>query len=102
MIAKLARRGRKHLKAERWVNPVLILTGIELFDDFEPPSCWKDKGAPYEAFANDWHIRDGIQNLCDATQQMHLGIESYWTWYEQKRQSRIKKKRGQEEKIELT
>jgi len=94
LIASLARRGRKHLKAEQWVNPILILTGIELFDDFEPPSCWKDKGAPYEAFANNWHIRDGIQNLCDATQQMHLGIESYWTWYEQTRRKRMARKQN--------
>ena len=96
IIAKLARRGRKHFKSEQWINPVLILTGIELFSDFEPPSCYEKRGAPYETFASNWHIRDGIQNLCDATQQMHLGIESYWTWYEQKRQKRLarKKKNG--------
>jgi len=94
IIAKLARRGRKHFKAEQWINPVLILTGIELFDDFEPPSCWKDKGAPYEAFANNWHIRDGIQELCDATQQMHLRIESYWQWYEQKRKKVMARQKG--------
>jgi len=94
IIANLARKGRKHFKAEQWINPVLILTGIELFADFEPPSCYKDKGAPYEAFANDWHIRDGIQNLSNATQQMHLEIESYWTWYEQERQKKLQKKRN--------
>ena len=94
IIARLARRGRKHFKAEQWINPVLILTGIELFSDFEPPSCYEKRGAPYEAFANNWHIRDGIQNLCDATQQMHLGIESYWTWYGQKRQKRKLRKSG--------
>ncbi len=92
IIAKLARKGRKHFKAEQWVNPVLILTGIELFDDSEPPSCWKNKGAPYEEFANNWHILEGIQNLCDATQQIHLGIESYWTWYEQTVEKRLLKK----------
>jgi hypothetical protein len=98
IIANLARRGRKHFKAERWINPVLILTGIELFNDFEPPYCWKDKGVPYEAFANDWHIRDGIQNLCNATQQMHLGIESYWTWYEQKRRKKLIRKQKEKKK----
>jgi len=85
IIAKIARRGRNHFKAEQWITPVLILTGIELFSDFDPPSCYKDKGVPYNTFADDWHVRDGLQELCDATQQMHLGIESYWTWYEQKR-----------------
>jgi len=93
-ITRLARRGRRHFKAERWINPVLILTGIELFDDFEPPSCWKDKGAPYEAFADHWHIGSGIQDLCNVTQQMHLGIESYWTWYEQKHKKIMERRKG--------
>ena len=93
IIARLARKGRKHFKAEQWVNPVLILTGIELFSDFGPPSCWENKGAPYNAFAGNWHVRDGIQELCNATQQMHLGIESYWTWYEQKRQKKVARKK---------
>lgn len=92
VLAKLARRGRKHFKADRWLNPVLILTGIELFSDFGPPSCWKNKGAPYDAFANNWYVRDGIQGLCDATQQMHLGIESYWKWYEQRSKKRLSRK----------
>jgi len=92
IIAKLVRRGRKHFKAEQWINPVLILTGIELFSDFGPPSCWKDKGTPYDVFGNNWHVRDGIQELCDATQQMHLRIESYWTWNEQQSQKKLSKK----------
>lgn len=92
IIAKLARRGRKYFKAERWLNPVLILTGIELFSDFGPPSCWENKGEPYNTFANNWHVLDGIQELCNATQQMHLGIESYWKWYEQRRQKRLSTK----------
>lgn len=92
-IARLAREGRNHFKAEQWINPVLILTSIELFSDFGPPSCWKDKGAPYNAFAGNWHVRDGIQELCDATQQMHLGIESYWTWYERKRQKKLARRK---------
>lgn len=94
IIARLARKGRKHFKAEQWINPVLILTGIELFSDFGPPSCWKDKGVPYNAFADNWHVRDGIQELCNATQQMHLGIESYWTWDEQKRRKKLARKRN--------
>lgn len=100
-IAKLARRGRKHFKAEQWINPVLVLAGIELFDHFEPPSCWKDKGKPYSHFADNHHIYNNIQELCNVTQQMHLGIESYWDWYEQRRQKRLKKlkKKNPDKKI---
>ncbi|NQU77226.1 hypothetical protein HQ544_00860 [Candidatus Falkowbacteria bacterium] len=89
IIAKLARRGRKHFKAEQWMNPVLILTGIELFNDFEPPYCWKGKGASHNAFADNWRVQDGIQELCNVTQQIYLGIESYWTWYSNKHRIRF-------------
>lgn len=88
-IAKLARRGRHHFKAERWINPVLILTSIELFSFLGPPYCWKDRGDPYSRFANTYRGYDGIQELCDVTQQMHLGIESYREWYEQRRRKRL-------------
>ncbi len=90
-IAKLARRGRKHFKADQWINPVLVLTGIELFSDFRPPTCWKDKGKPYNQFANNRHIYNNIQELCNVTQQMYLGMESYWDWYKQIEEKILKK-----------
>ena len=93
VIARLARKGRKQFKGDQWINPVLILTGIELFGD-SAPSCWKEKGEPYNAFADKWKAYDEIQGLCDITQQMHLGIESYWTWYEQKRQKKKQRLKG--------
>jgi len=88
LIAKLARKGRGRYKPEQWINPVLILTGIELFSDFGPPSCWEEKGDPYSRFAKDYGNRN-IQELCNITQQMHLGIESYWDWSDQKRKRRL-------------
>jgi hypothetical protein len=97
-IAKLARQGRKHFKHEQWINPVLVLTGIELFNDMEPPYCWKEKGQPYERFANHWQVLEGIQNLSNVTQQMHLGMESYHQWYEQRMQKRLNRKKVQFEK----
>lgn len=90
LIAKLARRGRNHYKADQWRNPILILTGIELFSIFGPPSCWENKGDSFKAFVKNWRVREEIQELCEVTQQLHLGIESYWEWYEQKRKKKLK------------
>lgn len=95
-IAKLARKGRNFFKAEQWMNPILILTGIELFSDFGPPDCWKDKGEPYSKFAESYRGYNGIQELCDVTQQMHLGMESYWEWIEKQRNKRMRDNGGRE------
>ena len=99
-IAAFARRGRRYWKAEQWYNPVLVLTGIELFSDFGPPSCWEDAGGKYTKLGDSYHGYDGIQELCDATQQIHLDMEPYWTWYQkhldkvnQRRLKKIQKQR---------
>jgi hypothetical protein len=83
-LAALARFGRRRLRAERWKHPVLILTAVELFSDHGPPYCWKDAGGKLAAFAETFHGFGGITELSDATQQLHLGIESYWQWYEKR------------------
>lgn len=76
-IAALARKGRRRWKAEKWHNPVLVLTGTELMSDFGPPHCWKDLGGEFATFADTYHGYNGIQELCEATQRLHLGMESY-------------------------
>jgi len=88
LIASLARKGRRHLRAERWRNPVMVLTGVELLHRMGPPSCWEEAGAPYSQFKEHYWRHRNPQDLCDMLQQMHLGMESYHTWYEQQRQRR--------------
>lgn len=67
-IGKLAKFGRKHWKAERSINPVLILTGTELLHWKGPPYCWTE--ALRARFPNAY----GLLNLCDATQQLYLNL----------------------------
>jgi hypothetical protein len=77
-IGKIAKAGRKYWKAERPVNPVLILTGTELFGDVAPPYCWDD--ATKKRFE---HVY-GLIDLCDATQQLYLNLSSWRAdWHEQ-------------------
>lgn len=77
-IGKIAKAGRKYWKAERPVNPVLVLTGTELFGDVGPPYCWDD--ATKMRFE---HVH-GLIDLCDATQQLYLNLPSWRAdWHEQ-------------------
>lgn len=81
-ISTLARRGRRRLRAERWRNPVIVLSKHELVSEFGPPHCWEDAGGKYAEFAPRFrHIVD-LNELSDATQQLHLGMESYAAWHE--------------------
>jgi hypothetical protein len=67
-LRRVAARGRKYWKAERPVNPVLVLTGTELLGWGRPPLCWKKEDQD--------RFRDvyGLLSLCDATQQLYLGL----------------------------
>ena len=77
-IRKIAKAGRKYWKAERPINPVLVLTGTELFDHVAPPYCWDD--TTKKRFE---HVH-GLLDLCDATQQLYLDLPSWRAqWHEQ-------------------
>jgi hypothetical protein len=76
LLRPVANRGRKHWKAERPHNPVLILTGNELFADDDPREVWKHLDGVYAS-----HTRSGgdgrdLVGLSDATQQIYLGMQS--------------------------
>jgi hypothetical protein len=77
-ISKIAKAGRKYWKDDRPINPVLILTGTELFGDVAPPYSWDN--AAKRRFE---HVH-GLLDLCDATQQLYLGLPSWReVWHEQ-------------------
>jgi hypothetical protein len=77
-MARIAKRGRRHWKAERPINPVLILTGTELLDWSGPPFCWTDPVR--EKFQN----VAGLLGICDATQQIYLNMASWHTEWREK------------------
>jgi len=92
-IMSIAKKGRKYWKPERPINPVLILTGNELFSDFGPPYCWED------SLKKKFDRVTGLLSVCDTTQQIYLNLPSWHTeWHEkwekqrQKRMANRKKK----------
>ena len=87
-ITRIAKKGRKHWKAERPINPVLILTGTELLSQTGPPYCWEDAGVKQKFN----HIH-GLLEVCDATQQLYLKLPSWQDeWHKKwdKRSERMK------------
>ena len=81
LIRPFVNRGRKYWKAERPYNPVLILTGTELFAVFRPEQSWERAGGQHEPWAAKFrrgHL--SLLELCDATQQIYLGMKPWQQW----------------------
>ena len=54
-------------------NPVVLLTGVELFHEISIESTWRDKGDPYERFA-DFDTTRSLHGLAEATQAIYLDL----------------------------
>ncbi len=87
-LTRLVNAGRKRLDVGKQTNPVLLLTGRELFGQYRIESPYDIYGDKKE-MAERVYMRNDIQETCDFTQQLYLGIESYYTWRERKRQKLI-------------
>jgi len=84
-IAVLARQGRKTLKTGQRKNPVLVLTGNELYGQFKIGSFTDDYPSQFSKLGAGAFLRGDLQEISDFTQQVHLGIESYDKWLEAQR-----------------
>jgi hypothetical protein len=95
LLAPFVKKSRKYAKLDRPKNPVLLLTGTELFSDFGPLQCWRDAGGQMRAFADSGRSVDGLLALCDATQQLHLGLPSWGEGWRIAFETRRKRKQSQ-------
>ena len=76
LIRPLAEGGRNPLEGDHWTNPVVVLTGLELFSESGPPYCWD--GIPEAAgVRRRFRSAGSLLDLADATQQLHLDMEPY-------------------------
>ena len=69
-FVKWARRLNAH-----WMptNPVILLTGVELFHEINIRLAWRNRGGRYERFADsDW--TRSLHKLAEATQAIHLDL----------------------------
>ena len=84
-ISRIAQVGRASWKTGRQRNPVLVLTATELFGQFKIGKFTDDYGTRSQQAERLFQVRD-LQELCDFTQQVHLGMESIHVWRDKKRQ----------------
>ena len=69
ILRRVVNRSRKYRKNNRPFNPVLILTGKELFLE----SLW-------DSHLDKWGPARDLFELCDLTQQLHLDVDSWDQW----------------------
>lgn len=81
---------RKRLRGEPY-NPIVVLTGIELFSRDGVGSCWQNRGGLFEQFHERHFDYANLIALADATQQLHLGMQSWRDWSEHKGKLKARK-----------
>lgn len=82
-LKRIATEGRTRMDVGKQMNPVLILTARELFSEFRLVDFYSLYGDKSQ-HAQGVYLRDDIQELCEFTQQIYLGMESYHTYLEAK------------------
>ena len=75
-LSTLARNGRRRVGAEEPVNPVMILTGTELFAPYGITSHWEELGDRYASLAGQLRHESDLLGLCSITQQLYLAMNA--------------------------
>jgi len=76
LITPFVRSCNKYHERDRPINPIMILTGTELFASIRPPYGWKGKGGKYEKLSERRDIRS-LLGLCRATQKIYLDLDPW-------------------------
>jgi hypothetical protein len=78
-LKELAQWGRERLNDEDLRNPLIVLTGRELFSEHGISQAWKASGEPASRFVQPAHVdmTDWYQ-LAEATQQLYLGLPPFY------------------------
>ena len=100
LLHPVVNRGRKYWKAGHPYNPVIILTGNELFGDFDVWETWRNLGGIHAAHSQPCGERSELVSLADATQQIYLGMKSWHSWLKERsdrRASRMAAKHSTQE-----
>ena len=86
-IKKIVKAGMKQWKAERPLNPVLVLTGQELFARSGAPHCWGSMSVPVWA-----KQAYSLLEVCNATQAIHLSLPHWHQTWDAALQKKLAKK----------
>ena len=74
-LKKLAHWARRPNESFEPTNPLVLLTGNDLFFDIALSTTWEKLGEPYSKYINNY--TNELRGLSDATQAIYLGLPSY-------------------------
>lgn len=81
LLTRFVKWGRRPDAAGEPTNPVLLLTGVELFHEFSVGSTWKKKGGRHADFSEYNHTRN-LSAFAESTQAIYLDLPPH---YEERR-----------------
>lgn len=76
-LEKLVHWARRPSQLHQPTNPVVLLTGNELFFDITLGATWKDLGEPHSKY-DDYDYTNKVRGLSEATQAIYLGLSPYY------------------------
>lgn len=91
-IIRLARKGRQRLRTGQQTNPVLVLTKAELLGHGGPEEIAKRLPEKFRPQLPNMLYRGDLQEVCDFSLQVHLGMESIHDWWKQKAEQKRRRK----------
>ena len=74
LLRRLVRHHRKHSGQRSEVNPIMVLTALELCSNQDPLDSWRSAGGNFASFADDLVGYRGILEFCSWTQMLHLDM----------------------------
>ena len=96
LIETFVKWGRRPDERGLPTNPVILLTGHELFVEHHISATWKELGGAYANFVDYEHTRT-LHSFADATQQIHLGLPSFGQWRASERKKRAEQRKARKE-----
>lgn len=77
-LTSLAKWGRRRRHNGFPVNPVIVLTGTELFSDWYVDAAWKEKGGTAKALVEPAYVdTSNILTFSELTQQLYLDLPPF-------------------------
>jgi hypothetical protein len=91
-IIRLARKGRQSLRTGQQTNPVLVLTKAELLGHGGPEEIAEKLPEKFRQHLSNMYYRGDLQEVCDFSLQVHLGMESIHDWWKQKAEQKRRRR----------
>lgn len=95
-LRRLANWGREYIRGTRKSRaPLIILTGNELFAPYRLEMAWKKIGGKHQELIEPGYVHaDNLRVLANLTQQLYLGLPSYFDWQNEKWKRVAQRRKG--------